>query len=224
MTDNEYTTMAENRRGKNQSLYSFSRGQLAALASGFTVASIVVFFLGILVGQRIEERKLLKKEEPVAKIPVQPLSRESASASQATAKEEITFYDTLTKVSPGTAPVKESKAVESAVKSVSRDTKAAPRAETPEPIERVKDKARAETQGSGWTVQVNAYPNERDAKSLAKRLKDKGYDAYVVSSSVKGRTWYRVRVGRLGTGEEANELRETLQNKENFTKAITVRQ
>jgi cell division septation protein DedD len=186
--------------------------------------SVVVFFLGILVGQGIEERKLLKKEEPLAKIPVQPLPRESASGSQASAKEEITFYDTLTKGSPGTAPAKESKAVESAEKLSLKDTKADPQAETPKPVERVKETARAAAQEKAWAVQVNAYRQEKDAAGLAKKLKDKGYDAYVVSSRVKGRTWYRVRVGRLGTEEQAGELREALKTKESFTKAITVRQ
>lgn len=216
--------MEENRRGREQGFYSFSRGQLAIVAAGFTVASVVVFFLGILVGQGIEEKKLLKKEEPLAKIPVQPLSQESPSASQPPAKEEITFYDTLTKASPGTAPVKEDKAVEAAAKPSPKDTKAVAQSETPKPVERVKEQAPAKAQESAWAVQVNAFPNERDAKSLAKRLKEKGYDAYVASSRVKGRTWYRVRVGRLGTEAEAKELRETLKAKESFAKAITVRQ
>lgn len=214
--------MAENRRGKDHGLYSFSRGQLAILASGFTITSVVVFFLGILVGQGIEERKLLKKEEPLAKIPIQPLPQESHSASQAAAKEEITFYDTLTKVSPGAAAVKETKAIESAAKVSLKDAKAGAQGETPKPVKRIKEQTRVRGQESAWAVQVNAYPNERDAESLAKKLKDKGYDAYVVSSRIKRRTWYRVRVGHLGTVEQAKELQETLKSKESFTKAITV--
>jgi len=56
--------MAENWKERGQHLYYFSRGQLAVLAAGFTVASVVIFFLGVLIGQGIEERKILKKKNP----------------------------------------------------------------------------------------------------------------------------------------------------------------
>jgi DedD protein len=79
----------------------------------------------------------------------------------------------------------------------------------------------ASVQGQ-WTVQVNAFPHERDARDLAKKLSDRGYDAYVVPVEIKGRPWYRVRVGRLATREEAKELQETMKSKENLTQAIAV--
>jgi septal ring-binding cell division protein DamX len=53
-------------------------------------------------------------------------------------------------------------------------------------------------------------------------LKAKGYDSYLLSTTIKGRDWYRVRVGHFATREEAKTLQENLQTKENFTKAITV--
>ena len=82
-------------------------------------------------------------------------------------------------------------------------------------------KADTEAREKVWAVQVNAYPLERDAKNLTKKLKDKGYDAYVVSTNIKGRNWYRVRVGHLQTQEEAKALQDTLKAKEKFTKSIT---
>jgi len=251
--------MAENRKGRGQGLYYWTRGQLIILAVGFTVTSVVVFFLGILIGQGIEERKLLKKEEPLIKIPVQPLSKGSA-ARGTPGKEEMTFYDTLAKAPQGSQPTrvepaKEIKPAEKAVKPVSKEPKPAAQEEKSAAVEKVKtaEKVREkaaeekgaarveakkettapkppETEGSKtgteaqekvWAVQVNAYPLERDAKNLAKKLKDKGYDAYVVPSNIKGRNWYRVRVGRLETQEQARALQETLKTKENFTKSIT---
>ena len=50
--------MAENRRGKENRFY-FSRGQMVLLGGAFTLASLVIFFLGIFVGKGIEERKLV---------------------------------------------------------------------------------------------------------------------------------------------------------------------
>ena len=253
--------MAENRKGRGQGFYYWTRAQLLILAVGFVVTSVVVFFLGMLIGQGMEERKLIKKEEPLIKIPVQPLPQGSA-ASGTPGKEEMTFYDTLGKSPTGGAPVtrvepaKEIKPAEKAVKPAGKETKppvqeekvaVAEKVAKVKPAEKVKEKAAAEkspplaevkkeapvqraqegeaakttAEKKVWAVQVNAYPLERDAKSLAKKLKDKGYDAYVVPTSIKGRDWYRVRVGRLETPEEAKALQAKLKARENFTKSIT---
>ena len=88
--------MAENRRGKENRFY-FSRGQMVLLGAAFALATVVIFFLGIFVGKSIEERKLLKKEEPLVKIPVKPGSAEpsAAPAPPPQPKDEITFNDSL---------------------------------------------------------------------------------------------------------------------------------
>jgi len=44
--------MAENRRGKENRFY-FSRGQMVLLGAAFTVASVIIFFLGMFVGKGI---------------------------------------------------------------------------------------------------------------------------------------------------------------------------
>ncbi len=91
--------MAENRRGKENRFY-FSRGQMVLLGAAFTLATVVIFFLGIFVGKSIEERKLLKKEEPLVKIPVKPGSAEpsAAPAPPNQPRDEITFNDSLSGV------------------------------------------------------------------------------------------------------------------------------
>jgi cell division septation protein DedD len=71
-------------------------------------------------------------------------------------------------------------------------------------------------------VQVNAFPDERSAQRLADRLKQKGYEAYVVTASIKGRDWYRVRIGHFPARAQAKEYLEQLQAKEDFPKAIAV--
>lgn len=206
--------MAENRRGKG--LYYLSRSQLAVITAGFAVTSVVIFFLGILVGQGIEEKKLVKNEEPLVKIPVQPLS--SGVTPGAAAKEEMTFYDTLAKAPPE-ADKKTSPPAEAA-KTSEKTAQTAAKEEPPAPARKVVEKRTAETREGKWSVQVNAYLDEEDAQSLVKQLKDKNYDAYVVSTNIKGRTWYRVRVGRLATQQEAKNLQQTLMTKENFAKAF----
>lgn len=78
----------------------------------------------------------------------------------------------------------------------------------------------AQQRGDMWTVQVSAFSNETNAHNLVSKLKAKGYDAYVILTSIKGLSWYRVRVGHLGTRAEAKELREALMKKEIYTKAF----
>ncbi len=210
--------MAENRREKNSGFYRFSRGQLVILAVGFTLTSVVVFFLGILIGQRIEEHKLVQKEEPLVKIPLPSLSQGSGQRERASAKEEVTFYDTLAKA-PAGAPVeqpKETKPVKEKVETVKE--KQAPPAGT---VKAQDQAGKAVPQGL-WAIQVNAFPVERDAQSLTQKLKKKGYDAYVISADIQGRTWYRVRVGNFATRQEARALQEVLKTKEKLAKAMTV--
>lgn len=244
-------------------MYYWTRGQLLGLAIAFAAASVVVFFLGILIGQGIEERKLMKKEEPLIKIPAQPLSQ-GGGVTTTPGKEEMTFYEELAKKTPSAPsatrvePAKETKSAEKAAKPAGKETKApvqeekvavaekvakvkpaekakekaapektAPIAEAKKeapaqkPQEGEADKAGTEAREKVWAVQVNSYRLEGDAKNLAKKLKDKGYDAYVVPTTIKGKNWYRVRVGRLETHEEAKALQETLKKEENFTKSIT---
>ncbi|MFQ5682168.1 MAG: type II secretion system secretin GspD [Candidatus Binatia bacterium] len=71
-----------------------------------------------------------------------------------------------------------------------------------------------------WTVQVSAFPFEPLSRELAQRLMKQGYDAYTTKANVKGRTWYRVRVGRLATRRQAKKLKESLVKAGNFSQAF----
>ena len=61
-----------------------------------------------------------------------------------------------------------------------------------------------------WSVQVSAVPSKEIADTSAQRLKAKGFDGYVVPAVIKGRTYYRVRVGRFDAREEAESMRQLL--------------
>jgi cell division septation protein DedD len=226
--------MAENRKGKDKR-YFFSRGQFILLGGGFTVASVIIFFLGMLVGQGIEERKIVKPAEPLMKIPVRP--SQGANSLPAHPKEEMTFYDTLTR-SATTQPqadeeLRESKNVERIAKSETRESKLPARQELASVAKRAEDKAAAAARKSQsaeaeakqsskpWTVQVNAFPDEKSAKTWVDRLKDKGYSAYLSESRIQGRVWYRVRVGRFDSREEAEKIQESLRKKEHLAKSFT---
>jgi DedD protein len=232
--------MAENRRGRDKRVY-FSRGQLISLGVIFAVASLIIFFLGIFVGKGIEGRRMVKNDEPSLKVPAKPVQGSSGAAG-AQSKEELTFYNTLTKVPPVEPAAQEkpteTKAPEKVAKVEAKNSKTPIKEEAPArkvverkveknlPVASMPQKAQAAESAQpngddkGWTVQVNAFPDERSAKIWVDRLKDKGYNAYVTEASNQGKLWYRVRIGKYGTREEANKLLETLKNKENFATAF----
>ncbi|MBI2533455.1 MAG: SPOR domain-containing protein [Deltaproteobacteria bacterium] len=204
--------MAENRREKDKRFY-FSRSQMVLLGGAFALASVIIFFLGVFTGKGIEERRIVKMEEPPVKIPIKPAAPGGPAGQGGTTKEEMTFYNTLTKPT-GAEPSAEqkpkaTKPAEKTAKPESKEskpqTKEAPPA--PKPAPPVKT-AESKESGKGWTVQVNAFPDEKSAKTWVDRLKNKGYNAYVAEVNVKGKIWYRVRVGQYGTREEAKKVEE----------------
>jgi cell division septation protein DedD len=252
--------MAENRKD-NGGLYYFSKTQLVVVGTGFAATCVVVFLLGILIGQGIEERKLLKQEEPLVKVPLQP---PAPGSKQGSSKDELTFYDTLAKTPSGSQPAKAAKAGEKAAKPELKKPKEPQEAKPPvkeiktakasgtevtqASAQKPKEKTAAENAAAAetkkvapaksaeeeknktetaspdrvWTVQVNAFPEEARAQKLVERLKQKGYDAYLVKANINGKDWFRVRVGHFAARGQTKELLEELQTKENFTKAIAV--
>ena len=61
---------------------------------------------------------------------------------------------------------------------------------------------RSATKGD-WSVQVSATRDPRTADGVLRRLKAKGYDAFVLKVRLRGETFYRVRVGHYVSLEEA---------------------
>lgn len=66
---------------------------------------------------------------------------------------------------------------------------------------------------SGWSVQVGAYPNLQEAEEHAARLIEEGQQGYIVTASVNGDTWYRVRIAGYPTKAEAQTAKKALQIK-----------
>ena len=224
--------MAENRRGKD-SRYYLSRGQMIILGGTFTLASIVVFLIGMMVGKELEERKILKKDEPLVRIPVKPAG---AAAGAAAKNDEITFYDTLAKSRNAQAqaeqPIKDVKPSEKIARAEVKETKAVAKPDTqlaklteskadkPEPVAESAKSESIDAEGKVWRAQVDAFPDERSAKLLVDRLKNKGYNAYVNEVEFRGKPWFRVSVGKYGSRGEADKIVGALKDKENYAKAF----
>jgi cell division septation protein DedD len=89
---------------------------------------------------------------------------------------------------------------------------------TPAATEEIKAPAPAPTnpaEESQWkhALQAMASPNESEANAFAERLKTAAIPAYVVRAEVSGHVWYRVRVGRFATVEEAQRYAAEARNR-----------
>ncbi len=223
-------SMAANRRGKR---FYFSGGQLILLGAGFMATSVIIFLLGMLVGKGIEEGKMVRPAEPVVKVPVKPSAEGEKSAPVSPLKEEMTFYDTLTQApapeSTAEEKNREGKVVDKGARAEAKELKpesklSAQMSESNEapPTEKVSSIGNTNKKevDKTWTVQVNAFPDQNSAMLWVDRLKNKGYNAYVTEIQVKGKVWYRVRVGHYDSREEAEKVEVILKNKENLPKAF----
>lgn len=64
-----------------------------------------------------------------------------------------------------------------------------------------------------WTVHIASFTSREDAQSIVKRLKEGGYKAYLTESNIKGKRWYRVRVGFYRTEEGARTVGREISTK-----------
>lgn len=141
----------------------------------------------------VEPEPVAKSEKPakpdVAAKPEVPVK---ADAPVKIAKEEAVHQG------PPPAPVP-SPAAKPVPPSTARVAVALAPAVVPTPV------ARTGAKGD-WSVQVSATRDPRTADTVLKRLRTKGYDAFVLKVRRRGETFYRVRVGHYGTLEEAQQV------------------
>lgn len=213
--------------------------QTFAIILGFLITSALIFMFGIWVGRDIVERRLAKEDRAVrATIAPRPTeTREEADAAfyeQLKHKAEQRLQQTQVATPVGVAatptaaamtpnavatsaqPMRASTPTAAAAAVVTKPTARPTVQRTPTaPRRPVED----EWADAGWTVQVNATTDQDEARALAGRLKSKGFDAYVVQAPLRGQTWYRVRIGRLPTRDQAKELEERLRRSEGMDAA-----
>jgi cell division septation protein DedD len=205
---------------KKRRRYYFERTQGLALAVMFVVSTGFTFYLGIITGENIQKSANTVDEKPLARIPVNaPLGNELAVDSTPETKAE-------------TAPAKDAvdgKAAPAAVKPEVPDASPASRSSSPtqngtvntNAVHRNDDAIMSKNvdvapashgadRDKPWSVQVAASVEKDVAAIMAQQLTAKGYEGYVVEGEVTGKTWYRVRVGRMTAREEAESLRQQL--------------
>jgi len=135
----------------------------------------------------VEEEKV---ESPVIKVPVELPQRETVEKVEEKDKfpeEEMKKEVTPEEKPPLTEP------------SVIKTPKV-------EPEVKIVKESEIATDKKLHTVQVGAFSKEESAQNLAKEIRGKGYQTYVI----KGKTLYKVQVGEFKTSNEAKSISEKL--------------
>jgi general secretion pathway protein D len=96
-------------------------------------------------------------------------------------------------------------------------TRQAPAPALPTPAAPERQKQR--NPGRQWAVQVAAFADRKDAETLANRLRQNGYDVFVMTAQADSKTWHRVRVGLYSDLEVAKRIKESLSNQAPFKHA-----
>lgn len=82
--------------------------------------------------------------------------------------------------------------------------------------------AAAPASGVRFTVQIASYPDRDMAEEEMKKMKKRGYAAFIVSSELPDKgTWHRVRLGSFTNKASAEKLAKELRTKENLSPMVT---
>jgi len=201
-----------------------SLGQLVTLTLGFLVASVLIFAFGWWVGYDVAQRRLALEQQVVRLPAALPTIPGPATPSPTLLPTVVELLPTVTataiaqSASP-TATVAVSTAT--AAPTPTRSAIRLPGAETPISLPTA---ASQEVPVRGWTVQAAATTDPVQAVVLARRLREKGYDAYTATTQIRDVMWYRVRVGRFRDRTEAKVAEIKLKEEEGLEAAFVTPQ
>lgn len=200
-------------------------GQALLLVFGFLLTSVIIFVLGIWVGRDLTERRQIEHEPLVrATIParITPGAEGVGREFYEKVKEEA-YKQLQTPVDAPTLPASPTAPEKTPTRLPPTATKAPPTTRpTPRPTA---PSAPTQSRATGqWSVQVGATTDSREALDMTLRLRARGFQAYTVQAPLRGQTWYRVRVGRFATREEAREVETQLRRTGEFQGAYVTSQ
>jgi cell division septation protein DedD len=210
--------------------------QIFYLFFGGAVLASLVFVLGVMVGRRVEARAHVDNQ-PATSAVLDPLAAldELARRPVAMAEDELAFPAALAggvqrplgeidRVLASTAPTHvarpASAAPAKAKQAGSGDHDSKPtRAEVTEPehTEQRADKKSA----AKFTLQLSSFQDRSEADAFFEKLRKAGQDPYVTESQVDGQTWYRVRLGRYASYDDAIAAKLDFEKRQHIIAYVT---
>lgn len=183
--------------------------QLVFLFMAATVVAVVIFLCGVMVGRGIRVDRggeIADLSVEAATDPTVTAERSSDPARSTTPSatdENLSYPSRLAEPSPPPETLSESVTRPPAGTSTpTRPTRPAP-------------------QGDGFTVQVAAVRERIEAATIANRLTEKGYAAYVIAPAEGAPSVFRVRVGKYKDRRDAESVAARLEREEQFKPWIT---
>lgn len=201
--------------------------QLVFLFMAATVAAVVIFLCGVMVGRGVRPHSEIASlsveaaTDPTARAQSVPPSVDpppataAPSSGSAASQEQLTYPERLSEPAsppetfsePSPAPAGTRRAEPAGEPSASETRTGAAASNVPA--------------GDGFTVQVAAVKERGEAEIIAQRLAKKGYPAYVMPPAPGAPRVFRVRVGKFKERREAESVAARLEKQEQFRPWIT---
>jgi len=192
---------------------------LLILGIVFIICSVTSYFIGVQKGKKIALRSQLTTEAVNNSMPSElsvVAQGQGDAATTASGTEETTepaedlnqqVKSTLDKTEvKGAVAQGQSQILGEATPSAQKEEKVAP------------------SSGKGkYSIQIMASQNKAAINKELGKLKQKGYDAYIKTTGVKGKSWYRICVGRFEKSKDAAAMKSKLRGdgyKEAFLNAL----
>jgi cell division septation protein DedD len=207
--------------------------QLVFLFMAGTVAAVVIFLCGLMVGRNLKVPRLeAAAATPEATIgdPTRPseadlpppTSEVGTGGTPVTINEKLTYSPRLEAPNPVEETIKPGEALAKTPPPKPEPVKTAKVPAPPnESVKEVAATPAAEPAGAGWTVQVQAVNNRADADAIVTRLIAKKYPAFVTDRGAGNPNRYRVRVGKYADRQEADTMKARLEKEEQFKPWVT---
>jgi cell division septation protein DedD len=212
--------------------------QLVFLFMAGTVAAVVIFLCGLMVGRNLHVPRLEAAAattetvtDPTRAVDDLPpaLASTNDGTPPVTTREKLTYPEQLEAPKPVDEPLRDdpqTKRVEQIAKAAPEAARPAPAAAKPTPAApkpgaAEKALASAEPGGEGWTVQVQAVNSREEADAIARRLNAKNYPAFVTQTGSGNLVKYRIRVGKYPKKQDAETMKTRLERQEQFKPWVT---
>jgi cell division septation protein DedD len=204
--------------------------QLVFMFMTATVAAVVIFLCGVMVGRGVNTTRASAVAAVAAEptidptLPAQPPQSSSSDAASSAAPvssqedlKELTYAKRLEAPEPPPEPAVEPVAPTPvpAIAEQPKVEKTAPAAATTKALDA------GEPKGTGFVVQVASLRSRGEADAIAKRLSSKGFPSFVTTPGSSGPKVFRVRVGKYADRQEAETVARKLEKEEQFKPWIT---
>ena len=209
--------------------------QLVFMFMTATVAAVVIFLCGVMVGRGVNTTRASAVAAVAAEptvdptLPAQPpqtSSSDAASSAEPVSSQEdlkeLTYAKRLEAPEPPPEP-----AVEPVAPTPVPAIAEQPKAEQQKVEKPAAAAATTKTvdaggpKGSGFVVQVASLRSRGEADAIAKRLSSKGFPSFVTTPGSNGPKVFRVRVGKYADRQEAETVARKLEKEEQFKPWIT---